>query len=146
MRVILSKKFLTFILEKPQIFSNHGTGIMSSDGEAEQEASMLKKLTVGAKETLLTCIFRSQTLFASIQLCRKVNISASWPTRWLSAMPTRCTCTVYSYVFILSIFDLIVDIICICYSSTVFSVHICFYIILIRFNCWYYMFFFCLNF
>ena len=33
-------------LKKPQILSNHGTGIMSSDGPGEEEASMLKKLTV----------------------------------------------------------------------------------------------------
>ena len=81
------------ILKKPQIFSNHGTGIMSSDGEAEQEASMLKSeekrvlvsnaggqdltTNMGAKETLRTRIFRSQTLFVSIQLCQKVNILAS---------------------------------------------------------------------
>ena len=46
MRVILAKKIRNFILEKPQILSNHGTGSMSCGSGAEQEASMLKKLAV----------------------------------------------------------------------------------------------------
>ena len=54
MRVILAKKIRNFILEKPQILSNHGTGSMSCGGGAEQEASMLKKLAVVTSSKLLT--------------------------------------------------------------------------------------------